>query len=68
VNNETFNMSIRKFLKNVGVRSQLAVEQAVNGALQTGAIAGKETFPARMTLEVEGLQLHVVFDGTIELE
>jgi uncharacterized protein DUF6494 len=68
VNNETFNMSIRKFLKNVGVRSQLAVEQAVNGALQTGAIAGNETFPARMTLEVEGLQLHVVFDGTIELE
>jgi uncharacterized protein DUF6494 len=68
VNDEIFNMSIRKFLKNVGVRSQLAVEQAVSGALQTGAITGKEKFPAKMILAVEGLQLHVEFDGTIELE
>jgi Family of unknown function (DUF6494) len=68
MNDEALNMSIRKFLKSVGVRSQLAVEQAVNGALQAGAIKGTETFPAKMTLEVEGLKLRVDFDGTIDLQ
>lgn len=68
MNNETLNMSIRKFLKSAGVRSQLEIERAVNGALQKSAITGKETFPAKMTLEVAGLQLRVEFDGTIELE
>jgi uncharacterized protein DUF6494 len=68
MNDEALNMSIRKFLKSVGVRSQLAVEQAVNGALQAGAIKGTETFPAKMTLEVEGLKLRVAFDGTIDLQ
>jgi hypothetical protein len=68
VNEESFNMSIRKFLKNAGVRSQLEIEQAVSRALQQGKIKGSEKLPAKMTLEVEGLGLKVAFDGLIELE
>ena len=67
MDNETLNMSIRKFLKTVGVRSQLEIEQAVNRALQSGGISGNEAFPAKMTLEVDGLNLRITFDGKIEL-
>jgi len=65
---EALNMSIRKFLKSVGVRSQLEIEKAVHEAIQTGAIRGNETFPATMILEIQGLRLKVPFEGKIELE
>ncbi len=68
MNEETFNISIRKFLKIVGINSQRAIEQAVDKAVADGAIAGTETFPATMTLEVAGLKLNVKFDGEIKLE
>jgi len=68
MNDDTFNLSIRQFLKMVGVSSQREIEHAVGAALQGGKISGKESLPARMTLEIEGLQLRVVFDGEIELE
>jgi len=68
MNEETFNISIRKFLKMVGVSSQRDIEQAVAKAVADGAIAGTESFPAKMTLEISGLKLNVHFDGEIRLE
>ena len=68
MNEETFNLSIRKFLKMVGVNSQRAIEQAVDKAVADGAIAGTESFPATVTLEVAGLQLSVKFEGEIKLQ
>jgi hypothetical protein len=65
---EALNMSVRKFLKMVGVSSQRDIEQAVGKALQEGAIAGTETFPAKMTLDIPGLNLHVIFDGEVRLQ
>jgi hypothetical protein len=65
---ETFNLSIRKFLKMVGVRSQREIEQAVAKAVADGAIKGTEKFPATMTLEIAGLKLKVQLDGDIELQ
>lgn len=67
MNDDTFNLSIRQFLKMVGVSSQREIEHAVGAALQEGRISGNEPLPARMTLEIEGVQLRVVFDGVIEL-
>ena len=68
MNEEAFNISIRKFLKMVGVSSQRDIEQAVAKATAEGAIAGTESFPAKMTLEIAGLRLRVQFDGEIRLE
>ncbi len=68
MNDETFNLSIRKFLKMVGVNSQREIEQAVAKAVAGGAIAGTESFPAKVTLEIAGLKLNVRFDGEIKLE
>lgn len=65
---ETFNLSIRKFLKMVGVKSQHEIEQAVARAQSSGAINGTETLPATMTLEIAGVQLKVKFDGDIALQ
>jgi len=68
VNEEIFNLSIRKLLKVVGVSSQRHIEQAVAQAVADGSIKGTETFPAKVTLEVAGLKLNVSFDGEIKLQ
>ncbi|HEV7392124.1 MAG TPA: DUF6494 family protein, partial [Burkholderiales bacterium] len=62
MNDEAFNMSIRKFLKTVGVNSQLAIEKAVRKAIEDGALKGNESLPAHMTLSVGKLDLNVKFD------
>jgi uncharacterized protein DUF6494 len=68
MNDDTFNLSIRKFLKMVGINSQREIERAVAKALADKTIAGTETFPARVTLEVAGLKLSAVFDGEVKLQ
>jgi hypothetical protein len=68
MNEETFNLSIRKFLKMVGVNSQREIEQAVARALAEKRAAGNETFPASVTLQIAGLGLAISFDGEIRLE
>ncbi len=68
MNEETFNLSIRKFLKMVGVKSQHEIEHAVASAVAGGTIAGTESFPATVTLEVAGLKLNIKFDGEIRLQ
>lgn len=65
---DTLNISIRKFLKQVGVLSQREIEQAVASALEEKSIQGNESFPAVMTLEIAGLKLRKEFDGEIVLE
>jgi Family of unknown function (DUF6494) len=68
MNEEALNLSIRKFLKFVGVSSQRAIEHAVADALAAGAIAGTESFPAKVTLAIAGLNLNVEFGGEITLQ
>jgi hypothetical protein len=65
---EAFNISIRKFLKMVGVSSQREIERAVQQALAAGTIAGTESLPATMTLEIGKLKLNVKFDGEVRLQ
>jgi hypothetical protein len=68
MNEEALNLSIRKFLKMVGINSQREIEHAVAKATETGAIKGTESFPATMTLEVAGLKVKVQFSGDIALQ
>jgi len=65
---ETFNLSIRKFLKMVGVNSQREIEQAVQQAIQKGSLQGGETLLAKVTLEIPALGVKVPFDGEIKLK
>jgi hypothetical protein len=68
MNEDNFNMSIRKFLKMTGVGSQREIEQAVAKALADGGLQGVEKLPVTMTLNVPALGLDVSFDGEIALE
>jgi hypothetical protein len=68
MNEDTFNMSIRKYLKMVGVHSQHEIEKAVATAVANGQLKGYEKLPAKMTLRIEQLNLNVSFDGEINLE
>jgi hypothetical protein len=67
MNEESFNLSMRKFLKMVGVSSQNEIEKAVAKAIADGVIKGNESLPARMTLEIGALKLNVKFEGQIIL-
>ena len=68
MNEDIFNMELRKFLKKVGVTSQREVEQAVRAALDSGALTGNETLKARVTLTIEAIGLSHDIDGDIALE
>ena len=65
---ETFNLSIRKFLKMVGVNSQREIEQAVQKAMMDGTLQGNEVLEARATLEIPKLGVKEPFDGEIKLK
>jgi len=65
---ETFNMSIRKFLKTVGVRSQTEIERAVAKAIADGKLKGNEAFAAKMQLTIDAIGLTLTLDGEIKLE
>jgi hypothetical protein len=62
-----FNMSIRKFLKAVGVTSQREIETAVRDAVKAGKLRGSERLKAKVTLTLAGIDLQHEIDGEIEL-
>ncbi len=64
---EVFNMQLRKFLKNVGVTSQREIEGAVRAALGDGTLKGDETVKAKVTLSIESLGVSSEIDGDIDL-
>lgn len=68
MNEETLNLSIRKFLKVVGINSQREIERAVARLVSAGTHSATSTFPATMRLDIDGLDLHVTFDGEIKIE
>ena len=68
MNEDNFNMSVRKFLKKVGVTSQREIEMAVRQAMADGKLAGSETLKATVTLNLDEVDLSVTIDGDVVLE
>ena len=64
---EVFNMQLRKFLKNVGITSQREIESAVRAALEDGTLKGDETVKTKVTLSIESLGISTDIDGDIDL-
>jgi Family of unknown function (DUF6494) len=64
---ERFNLSLRKLLKHFGVTAQREIEKAVQAALESGQLTGREVLQARIDLKVEGLPTEVAVEGRIEL-
>jgi hypothetical protein len=67
MNEEAFNISLRKLLKRFGVTAQREIEKAVDDAIKAGRLRGAESLPARITMQVEGLTSDVRVEGPITL-
>jgi hypothetical protein len=67
VDEEVFNMSVRKFLKKLGVTAQREIELAVRERLEAGDLRGDETLDAKATVTVAGVPRDIVVTGTIAL-
>jgi hypothetical protein len=65
---DTFNTSIRKFLKSLGVTAQREIEKTVRQALTEHRLKGDETLPAKATVSIGQLNFTFEIDGQIELE
>lgn len=66
MSDDAFNMSMRKFLKQVGVTSQQAIEEALRSAREAGTLS--DSYPATVTLTVDGLDVTHTVTGEIKRE
>jgi Family of unknown function (DUF6494) len=64
---EVFNLSVRKFLKKLGVTAQREIELGVRDQIEKGRLEGGETLEARATVTVNGLEKDIVIAGDIAL-
>ena len=64
---DAFNMSVRKYLKKLGVTAQREIELAVREQMDAGELQGNEALRVEATVTVDGLPQPVVVDGTISL-
>jgi hypothetical protein len=67
VDEEAFNLSVRKFLKQLGITAQREIEQGVREGVEAGRLTGDERLPARATVSVEGVEQEIVVEGEIAL-
>ena len=68
MNEDTFNMELRKFLKKVGITSQREIENAVHASLQQGILKGSEKLESYVTLKIDRIGLVCEIPGIIALE
>ena len=64
---EHFNLEIRKFLKTVGVTAQREIEKHVRESLSRGSLTGNEALAVQVRLEMADVGLSLPISGTIEL-
>ena len=68
MNEDTFNLQIRKFLKKVGITSQREIERAVRAGLEGGRLTGDERLSASVVLKIPALEVELEIEDTIALE
>jgi hypothetical protein len=68
MNEDTFNLEIRKYLKTVGITSQREIEHAVYKAIEDGRLNASEPLVVKMTLEMPAVGINHSMDGQIALE
>ena len=68
MNDEVFNIDLRKFLKRFGVTAQREIERAVRDAIERGALTGTETIEVRATLTIPDVIAELRIDGQIGLD
>ena len=64
---DVFNIQLRKFLKKVGIQSQREIEQAVRDGIASGALQGNETLNASVRLQLGETDLDITIKDDIKL-
>lgn len=64
---DRFNMEVRKFLKVVGITGQREIEAAVRQALDAKRLSGHETLKAKVVLTIDAVGLNHAVEGDIKL-
>jgi Family of unknown function (DUF6494) len=67
MNEDVFNIDLRKFLKRFGVTAQREIERAVGEAIKSGVLTGAETLQVRATLTIPDVITELRIDGQIGL-
>ena len=67
MNEDVFNIDLRKFLKRFGVTAQREIERAVADAIERGTLTGSETLVVRATLTIPDVITELRIDGEIGL-
>ena len=67
MNEEQFNLDLRKFLKRFGISAQREIEEAVRKRLADGSLAGAETIKARARLQIEGTEVELLIEEEIHV-
>ena len=68
MNEDTFNVQVRKFLKKVGISSQREIERAVREGIEQGTLQGHEKLDARVRLCIPALGVSLDIEDRIALE
>lgn len=67
MNEEVFNLELRKFLKRFGITAQREIEKGVAEGLDAGTLSGSEVLAVRATLAIPGVLSELTIDGEIAL-
>ena len=64
---DVFNIQLRKFLKKVGIQSQREIEQAVRAGVASGKLDGAGVLKASVQLKLSGTEVDVMIEDDIKL-
>ncbi len=65
---ETLNISLRKFLKNVGINSQRLIEEKVRSAVQSSQISSSQKIKISAKIISKDIALDEQIDGELEIK
>tara|TARA_B110000014_G_C20007786_1_gene522391 strand:- start:179 stop:385 length:207 start_codon:yes stop_codon:yes gene_type:complete len=68
MNQDNFNMEIRKYLKKIGITSQREIANIVNQSISDGKLTGKETLKASAKIMLHDINFELEIDGEISLD
>lgn len=64
---QVFNLEIRKLLKRFGIAAQREIEKIVRSRVDSGELSGDETLSASVTLVIDDLDMRFRVEDTIAL-
>lgn len=65
---DVLNLSIRQFLKKVGISSQREIEKTIRAAVDQGKLSDDDLVNVSVTLRIDHANADVVIEGQLKLQ